>query len=312
MQAIVLALVMAGTTPACGWGADVSTLDSIAARLQRQDSRRVSSAIERLRAWHEDCDATAARQAIQQLRGALQQDRTNPDLISALAIALLRGPDVQLPPFEGVLYRPYNTGTSFQEGTRLLEGVLRRRPDPVAVSELATAALGSRSAARVRAVIQLLERSSHVLPDIGWYWLAELRLRDHDYDGAIAAARRGSPNPRKDRVAAVAKMLHAGTPSSEAASSYIDALHRTTSYEEVAAFYDDLRFLLSEEEISEWGSLHEGRADWIRRQWEWRALSVFAFTICDLPKRSAGIPARRTWVRHCRLAPGSGGVRSIY
>lgn len=270
--------VHAQSAPTCGWHfpdgrVSPPTLDRLLER-QGQQSSRHEEAAANLRQWITACDHTAARRAAMSLRN--EQRRTNstdPFLRALLGLILVRGPDVHVLNAEGALLRPVNRHTNAEiEGVRLLTAVVKDTGWPEIVTELAAVAVTTGKSESLRTAAEALREVPDTMRGPA-YWMAlgELELARQDPGAARAAAEQvTTPDARAARIVGIARMMSEEDPLPGAAA-YLrgladasgDALHR---------YFDDIRLVLSDEEMAEWTTLTDGLPSWIRRKWEWRAL----------------------------------------
>ena len=270
--------LQAQDAPTCGWHflderASPPTLDEL---LQRSEglSDRHEEAVAEIREWITACDHTAARRAAMSLRNERRRtNSTDPFLRALLGFALVRGPDVHVLHAEGALLRPVNRHTNAEiEGVRLLTAVAAETGWPEVVTELAAVAVATGKSESLKNSAEALGEVPENLRDAAyWMALAEVELARDDAAAARAAVEHVTgEDPRAQRVLGIARMLSESDPAAGAdiylkglAGAADEALHR---------YFDDVRLLLSDEELAEWKALEGGRAQWIRRKWEWRAL----------------------------------------
>lgn len=262
----------------CGWSF-LSAVDT-PPTLQNLALRRferpawLSEAQGRLHRWYRECDETAARRAVRLLQAA--RSRTNssdPLLLGLLGMALVRGPEVQVPHAEGsVLRAAHHSSNSERDGARLLAGVAESTGWVEVAEELAAVATATRKD-------ETLDLASRTLWSIVvehdtaalWSALAEVELTRGDNGAAQRASEKGTVAgaPRAMRVAGILGML-AGR-DAEGAELYLRGLALAVADSDLQPFFDDLRLLLGDDEREQWWALARGHSDWIRRKWEWRA-----------------------------------------
>ncbi|HSK20234.1 MAG TPA: hypothetical protein VK912_13860 [Longimicrobiales bacterium] len=270
--------LQAQEAPTCGWHfldgrASPPTLDQL---LQRTEglSARHQEAVAEIREWITACDHTAARRAAMSLRNERRRtNSTDPFLRALLGFALVRGPDVHVLHAEGALLRPVNRHTNAEiEGVRLLTAVAAETGWPEVVTELAAVAVATGKSESLKNSAEALREVPANLRDASyWMALAEVELARGDAAAARAAVEHVTrEDPRAQRVLGIARMLSESDPAAGAVI-YLNGLEQAAD-EALHRYFDDLRLLLSDEELAEWNALEDGHAQWIRRKWEWRAL----------------------------------------
>jgi hypothetical protein len=269
--------LQAQEAPTCGWHfldgrASPPTLDQL---LQRTEGlSRHEEAVAEIREWITTCDHTAARRAAMSLRNERRRtNSTDPFLRALLGLALVRGPDVHVLHAEGALLRPVNRHTNAEiEGVRLLTAVAAETGWPEVVAELAAVAVATgKSESLKNSAEALREVPANVRDAPYWMALAEVELARDDAAAARAAIEHVTgEDPRAQRVLGIARMLSDSDPAA-GADIYLKGLAHAAD-EALHRYFDDLRLLLSDDEITKWNALEDGHAQWIRRKWEWRAL----------------------------------------
>lgn len=280
VAATLLALpLMAQQSPTCGWHfpdgrESPPTLDQLLARADSL-SERHSEAVANVREWITRCNHTAARRAAMSLRN--ERTRTNssdPFLRSLLGLTLVRGPDIHVLNAEGALLRPINRHTNAEiEGVRLLSAVVEETGWPELVTELAAVAVITGKSETLEVTASALRNLPDSARDDGYRMaLGEVELARRNYAAAREAVEEVAPaHARAARVAGIARMLEGEDPIA-GGRIYLDGLSRATTTDALHRYYDDIRLLLSSEELVQWDELGDGHAEWIRRKWEWRAL----------------------------------------
>lgn len=266
-------------SPTCGWhfpdgSESPATLDRLLARVD-SPSEEQREAVNHLRAWVTSCDHTAARRAAMSLRN--ERSRTNssdPFLRSLLGLILVRGPEIHVPNAEGALLRPINRHTNAEiEGVRLLSGVVAETGWPELVTELAAVAVITGKSESLEAAAEALGSLPDSMRDEGYRMaLGEVELARRNYQVARDAVESIAPvHARAARILGIARMLDEGD-AMAGGHVYLEGLSRATAEDALQLYFDDIRLLLSSEELGQWNDLQQGHAEWIRRKWEWRAL----------------------------------------
>jgi hypothetical protein len=224
--------------------------------------------------WYRQCDATAGREAVHLLQTT--RNRTNssdPLLLAWLGVALVRGPEVQVPGATGAVLRPvHRYSNSERDGARLLARVAESNDWPEVAEELAAVAVATRRDVTLEIAGDALTKIAEERDDPAiWSALAEVELARSDESAAErASARAVSANaPRGLRVAGILRM-QAGN-DVEGAPLYLRGLANAFEDPDVEPYFDDLRLLLGADEWAQWQEIRFGRAEWIRQKWEWRA-----------------------------------------
>lgn len=201
------------------------------------------------------------------------QSRTNstdPLLLALAGVAMLRGPDVQIERAAGYITRPAHPSSNAErEGVRLLSRIAMQTGWAEAARELAEASLATRRAESLTAAADVLAALED--PSL-WMLLAEVHLARGDHDAARLAAERSaaSGDAQGLRTLGILSMLSRDDAAS-GADQYLNGLANATG-DQLRPFIDDLRGILTAEELNDWMGLPpSGRSDWIRRKWEWRA-----------------------------------------
>lgn len=271
--------VHAQQSPTCGWHFPDGRQfpETLQQLLQRSAhlSDRHREAVDHLRQWITSCDHTAARRAAMSLRN--ERRRTNssdPFLRALLGFTLIRGPDIHVLNAEGALLRPVNRHTNAEiEGVRLLTAVVEDTGWPEVVTELAAVAVATGKSESLNVTAEALRS----VPDSGrnaeyWMALGEVELARGRYGAARAAVEQhAAAHARAARTLGMARMLEGEDPGA-GADIYLSGLSRASAPEVLQRFFDDIRLVLSDDELREWYTLTAGQAEWIRRKWEWRAL----------------------------------------
>lgn len=268
----------APASPTCGWSFidphDVPpTLQLLRSRIQEAPDWLPDAEAQLLR-WYRECDETAGRTAARSLQTT--RNRTNssdPLLLAWLGVALVRGPEVQVPQAEGVFLRAtHRSSNAERDGARLLARVAESNDWPEVAEELAAVAVATRKDETLDLASRTLWKVAEARDEPAlWSALTEVELVRGDHDAADRAATRGvsAGAPRALRAAGILSM-QAGN-DARGAELYLRGLDRAVEESDVQPFFDDLRLLLGEDELAQWQALGNGRAEWIRRKWEWRA-----------------------------------------
>jgi hypothetical protein len=271
--------VHAQQSPTCGWhfldGTEAPpTLERLLAR-QAELTERHSDAVQRFRQWITACDHTASREASMSLRNERRRtNSTDPFLRALLGITLVRGPDVHVLNAEGALLRPVNRHTNAEiEGVRLLTAVVEDTGWPEIITELAAVAVATGKSESLKVSAESLRNVPDSLhTDDHWMALGEVELARGNYEEAAGAVNGlAAEHPRAARVLGIARMMADDDPvvggdiylSGLAAADDTPALHR---------YFDDIRLILSSDEMAAWNALDDGHAAWIRGKWEWRSM----------------------------------------
>jgi len=227
-----------------------------------------------LRRWYRACDEGAAREAIHMLQTT--RNRTNssdPLLLAWLGVALVRGLEVQVPGADGAVLRgTHHSSNSERDGARLLARVAESNDWPEVAEELAAVAVATRKDETLRLASRTLTKIAQERDDPAtWSALAEVELARSDEGAAARASERAASAgaPRGLRVAGILRM-QAGD-DEEGGRLYLQGLARAFEDPDLEPFFDDLRMLLGSDEWAQWREIRYGRAEWIRRKWEWRA-----------------------------------------
>ena len=262
----------------CGWSfmeprAVPPTVESLLDRAQVAPDWPADAEVQLLR-WYRDCDETAGRMAVQTLQRA--QRRTNssdPVLLALLGVALVRGPEVQVPRSVGAYLRStHHFSNSERDGARLLARVAESEGWREVWQEMAAVAVATRKDETLKLASSTLWELADTADDPELSsTLAEVELVRGDSAAAERASARAANAgaPRGMRVAGILR-LRAGN-DAEGAALYLRGLGLAFEDADVQPYFDDLRMLLGEDELAQWLALEAGRADWIRRKWEWRA-----------------------------------------
>ncbi len=266
-------------SPTCAWHfvspQEVPpTLERLASRIDG-DPDGARDGLAHLKRWYRHCDETAGHEAVRILGNAHERDGRDPLLRALLGIALVRGPEVQVARAEGTTLRAvHQSSNAEREGARLLAGVVWDNGWPEAALELAAVATATRSETSLRLAAEAIE----ALPDGArsaavWRALAEVEVAREDHAAARRAAERAAAlgDGRGARVLGITRLLTEDDPAGGAADYFRGLRSDSTA---LGAYFDDLRLLLGEDELTEWADLKQGRREWIERKWDWRAAMV--------------------------------------
>ncbi len=141
--------------------------------------------------WVDQCDSGKSRNAVVELRRAWAASKSDLALKAALALALIRGVEVQPPGAEGINYRPaYQASNAEMEGRRLLGEVLREWAAPELGVELAALGLATRNSTTLREAETVLERLARVTTSNPGPWtaLSEVQIALGRFDDAATTA----------------------------------------------------------------------------------------------------------------------------
>jgi hypothetical protein len=260
----------------CGWGEPPATdrlpanVEAIIAQLPGGfDSGEV---VQQMNDWYRNCDGTAMRKAIFELRRAAGRYRTDQAVAALLGTALMHGPEVQLEGAVGMTNRPiYKISNSEREGARLLAKAAVAPGLDAAGLELANVAIASRHGPTVELALDALrEITGNGGTPAHWRLIADLYFIEQKYDSAIAsgmhAFERGDSTAM--HATAVARLM-VDADTAAAARAYFAGLEASAAMQ---LYYDDISYLLLPSDTLEWSALDASKkADWIRQQWEWRA-----------------------------------------
>lgn len=263
----------------CGWHflepRDVpASVRDLVARAPALGERQ-QTALDQLMEWYRECDHTEARRAAMSLRS--ERSRTNsrdPVLRALLGITLVRGPEVHVLYAEGGLLRPINRHTNAEiEGVRLLAAVVEDTGWPEVVEELAAVAVITGKSGSLDEAARALAAVPDSMRDAR-YWMAagEVALARGNADSALTAMTHiDVEHARAARIEGLARMLIDADPR-VGGDIYLRGLAAADDAVSLQRYFDDLRLLLGEDERRDWDDLEDGRAAWIRRKWEWRAM----------------------------------------
>ncbi len=285
-----IAAVPPQTPHPCGWDIAEFTADTprtVLALLHLPGSADVpADAVRDLLRWAHECDESASRAAVNQLQRAYAAHRSNPILEALYGIALARGRDVRMVGGVGLAYPPvHSISNAEKEAVRRLRHALDTQRLPVAAEELANLGLATRRAA----TLQESETALHLVLDASpasplWALLSQVELVRGEQSAAIAAANNGVARGQlaSRRMVGIARLVVDAAPDS-AASLYLETLAGADA-ELLSWYFDDIRFLLTDEETDRWAALDpQVRAGWLRQAWEWRA----AIATLSVPERLA-------------------------
>ncbi len=268
----------------CGWPShETAPEPPVLAQIERRlaettdgyVAETANDGLAELKRWIRECDESASRRSVQELRRALDRNGSNPAVVAALGVALARGVDIQPPGATGRNFRPvYIQSNAEREVRRLLPRALEQWPDAALGDELAAMALATRDESSLKVAADALKKLSGELPSEATVWTAraEVAIARHEYGEAVEAAGKAAELGAASGFHAlgVARLLRDEDPD-EGARVYLQGLTSA----DAAAFYryhEDIAPLLSLDEEREWAALADtARATWLRDKWDWRA-----------------------------------------
>jgi len=272
--------LIAGT---CGWPPfEAEPVPAVLARIEQRlgdiegyVAETARDGLSELKRWVRDCNETASRQAVLELRRALDRAPSHPGLQAALGVALARGIEVQPPGAHGHNFRPaYPLSNAEREARRLLSQALDQWPDADLGLELAALALATRHEESLDVAAVALETLAAALPADARIRTvrAEVAIARLDYDVAAHAAGEAAElgDPSGFWALGVTRLLCDEDPA-EGGRMYLAGL---ASADEGALYryHEDLAPLLLLEEERQWAALEgAARKAWLREEWEWRA-----------------------------------------
>lgn len=267
----------------CGWlPHEASPSPAIVVRIQERignaDGYVPETARDGLAAllrWVRDCDETASRQAVLELRRAYDRASSDPTYQAALGVALARGIEVQPPGAQGFNYRPaYEKSNSERQARRLLSDALEGWHSPGLGRELAGLGLATRDETTLEVAADALAQLAKQNPSDASVWTvrAEVAIARKRYDEAAETAAEAAElgDPAGFRALGVVRLLGDDDPAL-GGEMYLQGLSNADAGT-LARYFEDIAPLLLLDDLREWAGLDEGqRRLWLRRELEWRA-----------------------------------------
>jgi hypothetical protein len=273
---IVLCPTRATAQETCGWFAAGETarlpdnVEKIIAKLP-PSWKEAPDAIQKLNEWFHHCDDISGHEAVFAMQRAMRRGISGTALDALLGTALMHGPDVQIDHAIGITNRAtYKLSNAERDGARLLAKAAAADPDlTVAAAELVEVAIATRHKVTVDIALNALKDVAKRRPTAELLRMAaELAVVAKDYPLALSYGAKAIQLGDTMAYHAIG-LARAYTGADSAAEYYLRGLDARSA---LPIYYDDLSYLLQPDDTLAWRRLDDtARADWIRRQWEWRA-----------------------------------------